>query len=109
MHRKTKSCTENGGGNVKVICRFRPFNRTETEMGTVCPIKFIDHRTLKIADDSEQYFSLDYIFEPEAHQSDLYEKAAAPLVTQVLEGFNGTIFAYGQTGINKKKSLKFGN
>jgi kinesin family protein 3/17 len=31
----------------------------------------------------------------------VYEECAFPLVESVLEGFNGTIFAYGQTGCGK--------
>ena len=31
-------------------------------------------------------------------QQDLYDETFRGLVNSVLEGFNGTIFAYGQTG-----------
>ncbi|KAG5028505.1 hypothetical protein JHK87_012019 [Glycine soja] len=32
---------------------------------------------------------------------DLYEQVVTPIVNEVLEGFNYTIFAYGQTGTGK--------
>jgi kinesin family protein 3/17 len=35
----------------------------------------------------------------------VYEKTAFKLVENVLEGYNGTIFAYGQTGCGKTHSM----
>jgi len=40
-------------------------------------------------------FAFDAIFGPESRQSDVFEEVAAPAVKGVLEGYNGTIFAYG--------------
>lgn len=40
-------------------------------------------------------------FGPDARQEDVYAAAAAPLVDAVLQGFNATVFAYGQTGCGK--------
>lgn len=40
-------------------------------------------------------------FGPAARQEDVYAAAAAPLVEAVLQGFNATAFAYGQTGCGK--------
>jgi len=39
-------------------------------------------------------------------QGALYEDAFKPLVDSVLEGFNGTIFAYGQTGTGKTYTME---
>ena len=35
----------------------------------------------------------------------MYESTAFPLVESVVEGYNGTIFAYGQTGCGKTHSM----
>ena len=35
----------------------------------------------------------------------MYEQTAFSLVDQVIEGYNGTIFAYGQTGCGKTYSM----
>ena len=37
----------------------------------------------------------------ESTQLDLYNTTARPIVESVLDGYNGTIFAYGQTGTGK--------
>ena len=49
--------------------------------------------------DQAKNFAFDYVFGPDTPQSNIYEQTAFSLVNNVLEGYNGTIFAYGQTGI----------
>ncbi|KAE8676888.1 kinesin-like protein [Hibiscus syriacus] len=46
------------------------------------------------------------VFGPSARQKDLYEQAVVPIVNEVLEGFNCTIFAYGQTGTGKTYTIE---
>ncbi len=49
-------------------------------------------------DDTTKTFTFDYVFGPNSKQVDIYNLVARPIVDAVLEGYNGTIFAYGQTG-----------
>ena len=46
-------------------------------------------------------FSFDAVFSDNSSQRKIYDTCAAPVVLSVLEGYNGTIFAYGQTGAGK--------
>lgn len=46
-------------------------------------------------------FYFDYVFGEDIAQEDVYDRLARPVVTEVLKGCNGTIFAYGQTGTGK--------
>ena len=39
-------------------------------------------------------------------QTDVYNLTARPVVESVLEGYNGTIFAYGQTGTGKTYTME---
>ena len=39
-------------------------------------------------------------------QDDLYQQTAAPIIENVFEGYNGTIFAYGQTGTGKTFTME---
>jgi kinesin family protein 11 len=41
------------------------------------------------------------VYGPEADQGMLYNDVAKPILQQVLQGYNCTIFAYGQTGTGK--------
>lgn len=40
-----------------------------------------------------------------SNQKDVYDVAAKPIIDSVLEGFNGTIFAYGQTSSGKTHTM----
>lgn len=92
--------------NVLVFCRFRPLNDTERSLPSM---KFIDYspdsRTViaqPSKEDSEPHrFNFDYVFSPSTPQAAVYEKAARPIVDSVMQGFNGTVFAYGQTSSGK--------
>jgi kinesin family protein 3/17 len=54
--------------------------------------------TQTTSDDASKAFTFDYVFGPNSKQVDIYNLVARPIVDAVLEGYNGTIFAYGQTG-----------
>jgi kinesin family protein 3/17 len=54
-------------------------------------------------------FAFDFVFAPDASQSLIYEQSAFSLVDNVLDGYNGTIFAYGQTGCGKTHTMMGGN
>ena len=41
----------------------------------------------------------------EALQGTIYEESSGPIIANVLEGYNGTIFAYGQTGTGKTHTM----
>lgn len=91
-------------GNVKVICRFRPVSEKEKEQTKGMCADFIDYCqvAIKTTHDLNTYrFSFDRIFAPTANQQDVFDLAARPIIDSVLEGFNGTIFAYGQTSSGK--------
>ncbi|CAK0859215.1 unnamed protein product, partial [Prorocentrum cordatum] len=53
-----------------------------------------------------QSFAFDRVFPPEASQEDVYDYAARPTVNSVLRGFNGTVFAYGQTSSGKTYTME---
>ena len=50
-------------------------------------------------------FTFDMAYGDEASQSDIYAETSAPIISNVLEGYNGTIFAYGQTGTGKTHTM----
>ena len=58
------------------------------------------------ADEPPKCFTFDAVFAPSITQRKLYDVCSAPVVASVLEGFNGTIFAYGQTGAGKTFTME---
>ncbi|OON20990.1 kinesin motor domain protein [Opisthorchis viverrini] len=51
-------------------------------------------------------FTYDHVFQPKATQVEVYEVVAKPIVADVLNGYNGTIFAYGQTSSGKTFTME---
>ena len=101
------------GGNVKVFCRFRPLNprelaTTENELcvqfknETTCAVMGINSRT---GQSEPINYTFDYTFNPSCMQKDVYDISVLPIIESVLEGFNGTILAYGQTSSGKTHTM----
>uniref|UniRef100_A0ACB8G8T8 Kinesin-like protein kif3c n=1 Tax=Sphaerodactylus townsendi TaxID=933632 RepID=A0ACB8G8T8_9SAUR len=51
-------------------------------------------------------FTFDAVYDASSKQADLYDETVRPLVDSVLQGFNGTMFAYGQTGTGKTYTMQ---
>ncbi|KAG1664916.1 Kinesin heavy chain [Nymphon striatum] len=51
-------------------------------------------------------YVFDKVFKPNASQEKVYNEAAKVIVKDVLSGFNGTIFAYGQTSSGKTHTME---
>ncbi|VDD79786.1 unnamed protein product [Mesocestoides corti] len=94
--------------NVKVCVRCRPMNEKEEQCQCTVVVE-VDEGSAYVAlrnpngKDNEplKSFTFDYVFGFISKQLDIYNKVARPVVEQVFEGYNGTIFAYGQTGTGK--------
>ncbi|XP_062210790.1 kinesin-like protein KIN-5B isoform X2 [Phragmites australis] len=61
------------------------------------------HSLFKQADKT---FAFDKVFGPKSQQRAIYEHAVAPIVNDVLEGYNCTVFAFGQTGTGKTYTME---
>uniref|UniRef100_A0A452HXZ6 Kinesin-like protein n=1 Tax=Gopherus agassizii TaxID=38772 RepID=A0A452HXZ6_9SAUR len=89
--------------SIKVLCRFRPLNQAEILRGD----KFIP---LFQGDDSVMLggkpYVFDRVFPPNTTQEQVYHACAMQIVKDVLAGYNGTIFAYGQTSSGKTHTME---
>jgi len=91
---------------VKVMVRVRPMNSKEKDRNCKSCVD-IDNPTHQITlnkpveAEAQKTFSYDNVFAPDCAQEKIYEESAFSLVESVVEGYNGTIFAYGQTGCGK--------
>ncbi|KAK4441131.1 Kinesin-like protein KIN-5D [Sesamum alatum] len=102
------------GVNVQVIVRCRPLSEDEVRLHTpvviscnenrkeVCAVQNIANKQI------DRTFLFDKVFGPSSQQKDLYDQAVCPIVFEVLEGYNCTIFAYGQTGTGKTYTMEGG-
>ncbi|CAO1416182.1 unnamed protein product [Diamesa serratosioi] len=95
--------------NVRVVVRIKPLengaqnivtlNKANRSVTILKPIS-----NAGVTEPPKVYF-FDNIFGEDATQIDLYVDTAKPIVDKVLEGYNGTILAYGQTGTGKTYTM----
>ncbi|XP_044025539.1 kinesin-like protein KIF3C isoform X2 [Siniperca chuatsi] len=100
--------------SVKVVVRCRPLNRKEESNGPAGGILQMDLRLGQVilrnprapASEPQKTFTFDAVYDANSKQRDLYDESVRPLIDSVLAGFNGTIFAYGQTGTGKTYTMQ---
>jgi kinesin family protein 5 len=51
-------------------------------------------------------YNFDRVFDMESTQQSIYNEAIVPIIESVLEGFNGTVLAYGQTSSGKTHTMQ---
>jgi hypothetical protein len=98
--------------NVKVVVRCRPMNRQETADGREHAVAMdlrmnqVTLRNPKDGREAPKVFTFDQIYDWNSKQEDVFANVAQPIIEQVIGGFNGTIFAYGQTGTGKTFTME---
>ena len=98
---------------VQVMVRCRPLNGKEradsrkpiVTMDTAkCQI-FIQNPKADNPDDNKQ-FTFDAVFDDRSQQTAVFATVAQPIIDSAMSGYNGTIFAYGQTGTGKTHTME---
>ena len=98
---------------IQVVIRCRPLSEKEIANGNEKVVKMFergDKGEVHVGRDGDEeppkVFTFDKIFDENIEQDVLFEKTARAIVGNVLEGYNGTIFAYGQTGTGKTHTME---
>ncbi|CAG2224103.1 KIF17 [Mytilus edulis] len=100
------------GECVKVIVRCRPMNKRENDLKCKPCLSMESKRgqcTIKNPGDPKappKMFTFDGSYYTDSVTENIYNEIAYPLVEGVCEGYNGTIFAYGQTGCGKSFTMQ---
>ncbi|KAG7092477.1 hypothetical protein E1B28_008829 [Marasmius oreades] len=116
---KSARKNEEADTNIKVVIRCR--RRSEREIQDNSPIIVTSEGAkssqLSIETASPQStlgvvtlppvrtYPFDLVFGPEADQALVYHEVVNPMLEQVVEGYNCTLFAYGQTGTGKTYTM----
>lgn len=98
---------------LKVVVRCRPMSRKEEASGYERILEMdvkLGQVTLRNPKASPgelaKTFTFDAVYDASSKQADLYDETVRPLIDSVLQGFNGTLFAYGQTGTGKTYTMQ---
>uniref|UniRef100_A0A5K3ES86 Kinesin heavy chain n=1 Tax=Mesocestoides corti TaxID=53468 RepID=A0A5K3ES86_MESCO len=92
--------------SIKVVCRVRPLNENEKAKDNNYCVSFPTEASNLIRLEKDKTYAFDHVFQPKAQQAELYNTVAKPIVADVLNGYNGTIFAYGQTASGKTFTME---
>lgn len=93
--------------SVKVIVRCRPLDDKEREMNTRLVIETnsaLHQCSIKKPGDDPKLsktFTFDGVYGISSSTEKIYSEIVRPIVNGVIEGYNGTVFAYGQTSCGK--------
>ena len=115
-----------GGGaevedNIRVVARFRPMlphehkklgmaaSRRDSEFPAVdflpdgASVALYGDRGRD--DDRKHFFTFDSVLQPGTNEETVYSVVARPSIESLMQGYNSTIFAYGQTGAGKTHTM----
>lgn len=98
---------------VKVAVRSRPMSKDELRDSRLCIVS-VDSNRGEISilnnkgdlNEPPKVFTFDCTYGEDSKQEQVYSDTGYPIVESVIEGYNGTIFAYGQTGTGKTFTME---
>lgn len=94
---------------VKVVVRCRPLSEKEKNEGYEEVVQVSPERgAVQVYNPKGQdkLFTYDAAYDCTADTQTIYDEMVRPLVASVLDGFNGCVFAYGQTGTGKTHTME---
>jgi hypothetical protein len=100
-------------GAIRVFCRFRPMVQRERDGGDTVAARRVDAFTAEVIDPKRRHntddkgFQFDAVFDSDTSQETVFADCRE-LVQSAVDGYNVTIFAYGQTGAGKTWTM-YGN
>ncbi|XP_014470851.1 PREDICTED: centromere-associated protein E [Dinoponera quadriceps] len=95
--------------NIKVAIKIRPLIKREKDDNL--PIQWVGQGNAIVAVDAEikkrgdGRFQFDHIFNMDASNNDVFCSIVSPIIDAAVNGFNGTVFAYGQTSSGKTYTM----
>ncbi len=97
----TKRSTNIYTGHISVSVRPRPLNEKDGPNSWI-----INPEASCVYNKEVGEFFYDHVFEPTVSNTAVYLQTVQPIVKKCLQGFNGTVFAYGMTGSGKTYSMQ---
>ncbi|XP_046377097.2 centromere-associated protein E-like [Haliotis rufescens] len=92
--------------NIKVAVRIRPLLQKEQRNGLTILWNVKDNGTITSNESSaSDGYTFDSVYDHTDTTYDLYGELCSPIIKNAAEGFNGTIFAYGQSGSGKTHTI----
>lgn len=106
VRKRLHNVQEDLKGAIRIFCRVRPLSQREIDSGDHSVVRVVDATTVAIdtgRDGDKSRFAFDAVFFP-GTQEEIFEDLRH-LVQSAWDGYNVTIFAYGQTGAGKTHTM----
>merc|ERR1719410_1159015 len=101
------------GQNIQVFVRCRPLNKAEKDARSFSVVDCPNSREVTVKEKQfssiTKTFQFDRVFGTQSKQLEVYRAVVEPLIHQVMQGYNCTVFAYGQTGTGKTFTMEGGD
>ncbi|NXP05824.1 CENPE protein, partial [Thinocorus orbignyianus] len=92
-------------GAVTVCVRVRPLIARENALGDKVSVHWKSEKNTISEVNGTKVFSYDRVFHSSDNTQQLYDSVAVPIIKSAVQGYNGTIFAYGQTASGKTYTM----
>ncbi|XP_064366604.1 centromere-associated protein E isoform X4 [Dromaius novaehollandiae] len=92
-------------GAVTVCVRVRPLIARENALEDKLSLYWKSENNTIAEVNGTKVFSYDRVFHSSDNTQQLYEGVAVPIIQSAVQGYNGTIFAYGQTASGKTYTM----
>ncbi|XP_072717996.1 centromere-associated protein E isoform X2 [Ciconia boyciana] len=92
-------------GAVTVCVRVRPLIARENALEDKVSLHWKSENNTISEVNGTKVFSYDRVFHSSDNTQQLYEGVAVPIIQSAVQGYNGTIFAYGQTASGKTYTM----
>ncbi|KAL9647554.1 hypothetical protein ABK040_006910 [Willaertia magna] len=108
----TSSSTIANGVNIQVLLRCRPANDKEKGSPLSIEISSLNKREVRVhqklvhGKEVTKLFTFDRVYGASTTQKELFDESIKHIVDETLDGFNCTIFAYGQTSSGKTFTME---
>lgn len=89
--------------NINLIARIRPKNSEESNNND--NFFSIGEKEIQLKNRENEKYIFDFIADDQTNQATMFDISAKELIDKFLNGFNGTLLAYGQTGTGKSYTL----
>lgn len=93
--------------NIQVAVRIRPLLPKELLRHHSECLKVIPG-TAQVIVNPDRLFTFDHAFGPSASQDEVYRACIQPMVRSLMDGYNATVFCYGETGSGKTYTISGG-
>ena len=113
----------NKSNNIIIAIRIRPFSTNELKFSNLSPLQITSSNSInvispfesslsnnnnfnnKVKENNNNTFYFDYIFSQNISQEEIYTSSISFLIDNIFEGFNSTVFTFGETGTGKTYTM----